>query len=604
MGMSGYMANNSKNSNNNIPSSLSDSGSTTSTTAAEKAPIDCSQCPASHLDRNIRKKGRRKDKELDNTSSSSNSNTTGGIRQPPFPKSLDKMFVDYATVPRDDFFELFDIGVPKDPVTEGAEDVMILYTSDKSLPWGEGSMANDKFGFNVKDAVANCHMVKVILQEPNKRRKTNQCFAIVPQWESYHIHKFMRLPQNVDSMAKNGRNAPQMIDLQNPLRYVSRSYDDRGRHAGVPVTSRHTIPSYEVLVDYLQNLDRVLTELRVFLKDVIEKANNNNNNGVSTKSKTNNRSKNTIVVLVCNKGQAPLFRNFVCNARAKNLDLSHIVMFATDQETKTMCEELNIAVWYEESIFGGMPETAARSYGDRTFTKMMMAKVYCVHLVLSCGYNVLFQDVDVVWYKNPLPYLDSEELQEFDMIFQDDGARTIRYQPYSPNTGFYYVRNNSVTQFFFSTLLRMGDVIMMTKSHQAALTGLINEFVSWKGLRVKVFRWGDNNPFPGGVEFHRNRQYMKNMLTKKFDTQLEPYIFHMSWTTNKDNKLKFFQQMGEWYTKKEAGLDLSSLEEERACTGTDCCLVKPEITCHYRDKASKIPCNDSPSIDKGRKSFW
>ena len=411
MGMSGYMANNTNcnNNNNNIPSS-------TIATAGQN-PIDCSQCPDSDFDPRKKNERRRKDKELDNTSSFSsrsssktNSNTTTG-RQPPFPKSLDNMFVDYATVPRDDFFELFDIGVPKDPVTDGAEDVMILYTSDKALPWGEGSMANDKFDFNVKDAVANCHTVKVILQEPSKKRKTNQCFAFVPQWESYHVHKFMRLPQNVDSMAKNGRNAPQMNDLQNPLRYVSRSYDDRGRHASVPVTSRHTNPSFEVLVEYIQNLDRVLTELRVFLKDVIQKANNNSsNNNVST-TRSNSRSKNTIVVLVCNKGQAPLFRNFVCNARAKNLDLSHVVMFATDLETKRMCEELNIAVWYEESIFGGMPETAARSYGDRTFTKMMMAKVYCVHLVLSCGYNVLFQDVDVVWYKNPLPYLDSEEFE-------------------------------------------------------------------------------------------------------------------------------------------------------------------------------------------------
>jgi hypothetical protein len=147
----------------------------------------------------------------------------------------------------------------------------------------------------------------------------------------------------------------------------------------------------------------------------------------------------------------------------------------------------------------------------------------------------------------------------------------------------------------------MGDVIMLNKSHQAALTGLINEFVSWKGLRVKVFRWGPNNPFPGGVEYHRNRQYMKNMLTKKFDDQLEPYVFHMSWTTNKDNKLKFFQQLGEWYTSPKAGLELSA---DSTCTGLDCCLVKPEITCHYSDKPSKIPCNDSPTIDKGRKPFW
>jgi hypothetical protein len=28
------------------------------------------------------------------------------------------------------------------------------------------------------------------------------------------------------------------------------------------------------------------------------------------------------------------------------------------------------------------------------------------------------------------------------------------------------------------------------------------------------------------------------------------------------------------------------------------------VICHYRDKPSKIPCNDSPAIDKGKPSFW
>lgn len=401
-------------SNNNITTSPSDMSLARMTTAT----TDCSLCPDSPPLSSSSSSGsshyRRHELEITGDSNGSHTNSTTSstttakdpLRQPPFPKSVGNMFVDYATVPRDEFFDRFDIGVPKDPATDGAEEVMILYTSDKGLPWGKGP-SHDKFGMGVENAVQNCHTVKVILQESSRRRKTQQCIAIVPQWESYHIHKFMRLPKNVDSLAKNSRNAPPLVDLKNPFRYVSRSYDDRGRHASVPVASRHTNPSYEVLVDYLQNLDRVLQDLKPFLKDVMTKANGSQ----QSLSKGVKRSKNTMVVLVCNKGQAPLFRNFVCNARAKNLDLSHIVMFATDLETKKMCDDLGIAVWYEESIFGSMPETAARTYGDRTFTKMMMAKVYCVHLVLSCGYNVLFQDVDVIWYKNPLPYLDSEELE-------------------------------------------------------------------------------------------------------------------------------------------------------------------------------------------------
>ena len=157
-------------------------------------------------------------------------------------------------------------------------------------------------------------------------------------------------------------------------------------------------------------------------------------------------SSNTLVVLTCNKGQAHLFQNFVCNARGKGLDLSHIVMFATDKATVKLCNELGIPVWYDEAIFGGLPEMSARRYGDRIFSQMMMAKVFCVHLVLNSGYNVLFQDVDIVWYQNPLPFILAKEFEEWEIMFQDDGSRQPRYAPYSPNSG---MRNNLFKMRFF-----------------------------------------------------------------------------------------------------------------------------------------------------------
>jgi hypothetical protein len=340
---------------------------------------------------------------------------------------------------------------------------------------------------------------------------------------------------------------------------------------------------------------------------------------------------------VCNLGHAELFHNFVCGARAKGLDLSKLLMFATDKETYQLSKQLGIAAFYDETIFADMPTTAANAYGDKVFAKMMMAKVYCVHLVNQLGYNVLFQDVDVVWYRNPLPYFEQKEItEEWDMMFQDDGARgTSRYAPYSPNTGrprtngnkhsisiehhfllvagvpcyseashsfilsrsssvcagFYYVKYNDKTRFFFTQLLRMGDVVAQTKSHQATLTAVLNEHASWKGLRVKVWKRGLDNQFPGGFEYHRQKPVMKALLSG--NSTADPYIFHMSWTTNKDNKKKFLEQMGQWYKKEGCNTD-----------GFDCCLAEPNVICHYRDKPSIIPCRESNPIDKNGKSFW
>lgn len=69
----------------------------------------------------------------------------------------------------------------------------------------------------------------------------------------------------------------------------------------------------------------------------------------------------------------------------------------------------------------------------------------------------------------------------------------------------------------------MGDMIQVAKSHQAVLNDLLIEFSSWKGLRVKVFRKGPDNLFPGGSEFHNQPAYMKEFLNGK----RQPYIQHM-----------------------------------------------------------------------------
>jgi len=64
-------------------------------------------------------------------------------------------------------------------------------------------------------------------------------------------------------------------------------------------------------------------------------------------------------------------------------------------------------------------------------------QVYCVQMTIMMGYDVLFQDVDVVWYKNPLPFFQdkSSAMYNFDVYFQDDGSRQLFYSPYSANTG-------------------------------------------------------------------------------------------------------------------------------------------------------------------------
>jgi hypothetical protein len=134
--------------------------------------------------------------------------------------------------------------------------------------------------------------------------------------------------------------------------------------------------------------------------------------------------------------------------------------------------------------------------------------------------------------------------------------------------------------------------------------GLLTEHASSTGLRIKVFQRDSNlgEAFPGGYHYHKRKNYMKNVIQGK----RSPYIFHMSWTTNKENKKLYYEQLGDWFVNEECvSKPLGKiLIRDDANLSAQCCLAEPRIVCHYRDKPSKVPCKDSLSIDKDALSFW
>ena len=500
-------------------------------------------------------------------------------------------------VDRDDFAAAFDTGVPLDETTKENDQVVVLYSDPKAFP-------KEKSGvLSVEEATANCLEMHVVLTHTRQQ----QCIAIMGQYESYHIQKYMRL---------TGERGDK-IDKNLPLKYVARGLQQNGRPSSKIPTIDAQKENWNTLISYLVSLDKALEDLEPLLETV---ASHNDNNA--------------IIVMVCNFGQSELLLNctsfmaffcslfilfrfltclfvsfyfliaaVICNARAKGLEsvLSNIFLFATDQATHELAQSMGISSIYIESIFGKMPEKAAGSYADKTFRAIMLAKVYCIQMVSMLGYDILFQDVDVIWYQNPLTWFhdESNPHYDFDMYFQDDGNHALFYAPYSANTGFYYVRNNERTQYFFNSFLMAGDKILGSGSHQIPLIAHLSEQASIHGLRVKIWE-RTKKEFPGGFTFHKPalKGFMKELMSDDKDGTKDTYIFHMSWTKSKVNKIKFYQQMGQWY------LQDTCIQKPASEIPKDCCAASPMVTCHYRDKPSKIPCKDSDPIDKNGRSWW
>jgi hypothetical protein len=229
-------------------------------------------------------------------------------------------------------------------------------------------------------------------------------------------------------------------------------------------------------------------------------------------------------------------------------------------------------------------------------------------MITRLGYDILLQDVDVTWYRNPLDYfLDKQRGRDgFDMYIQDDGSPDLSQDPRRSNAGFFFARNNEVTRAFFHEYAMAGDKILQGGNDQTVFNVILNEYSSLYGLRIWTFP--DYGDFPSGFVFHRRKEYMKALIAG----EVKPYIFHMSWTKNKDAKIQYLQQMGDWFVRdvclqkpsNEANVNASRMEKDDNSVIRNCCLRDPDIRCHFRDKPSVIPCKESPAAGLIGTSFW
>mmetsp|Transcript_12065 Transcript_12065/g.17690 ORF Transcript_12065/g.17690 Transcript_12065/m.17690 type:complete len:523 (-) Transcript_12065:86-1654(-) len=473
-------------------------------------------------------------KKLGVTPSSPLQNNFNASRQNVWPESMKALFAGASRVSRDEFMQVFDIGVPLDKSTSQNHEVLLLH-GPKTAPTMASATGISQIQ-TVSQATENCKIVKQILLDQSKQ----SCLALVGQWESFHVHKWVRNDGHPAVFENVPRSHKSIDDEQ--------SFPRHGQ----------TVLMAKQYWHYVDLLDELYAELKPIAAEIAG-------------------SDNTLVIMVCNKGQSMLLTNFVCAAKSRNINTSKILLFASDMYTHRLAQSLGLRSYHHEKLFKDTPEQAAKDYGDERFKAMMLIKIYAVHIINLLGHDVLFQDTDMIWFKDPLVYFQKQVPQGFDLYFQDDGQHTSKYAPYSPNTGFYYMRYNKRTQFLMSHLLRLGDVVMNTGSHQNVMNHVMAEHSSWRGLKVKTIN-RDEPDFPCGYHFHERKQFMNDMLSGK----IKPYIFHMSWTKDKDEKIKYLQQLSEWYVKSTC----DGVQE----TAAHCCLAEPLFQCHYKNKPSKETC--------------
>ncbi len=254
--------------------------------------------------------------------------------------------------------------------------------------------------------------------------------------------------------------------------------------------------------------------------------------------------KKDIIVMTLNDGEMDMLVNFACSCHHHGINTSNVVVFAASKNIIDSISALGFTAIYDKE-FASVSSMASAQYLDPIFVDMMWYKAFSVWILLKMGYNVLFQDVDLVWFREPFSYMNSEKRYmirntKIDGYFSDDGQRGLRYAPFYANSGFYYLKTNSRTEYLAWLTLSAYDSVKVTGSHQNVFIAKLIETLDIAGLSPYLLNIDD---FPTGVKYHRDKPYMKGI---ELGWQ-HPYNFHMCWTLNKKDKINYFHNVNMWY---------------------------------------------------------
>ncbi|OWM89676.1 hypothetical protein CDL15_Pgr024424 [Punica granatum] len=150
----------------------------------------------------------------------------------------------------------------------------------------------------------------------------------------------------------------------------------------------------------------------------------------------------TIVLTVAGYSYKDMMMSWVC--RMRHLKITNFIICALDRET------------YDFAILQGLPvfrdSSAPRDisfdnchFGSKCFQRVTKAKSRIVLKILKLGYNVLLSDVDVYWFKNPVPLLSSFGPSVLAAQSDEYNKTGPINMPRRLNSGFYFVFSDGST---------------------------------------------------------------------------------------------------------------------------------------------------------------
>ncbi|KAI3962177.1 hypothetical protein MKW98_005808 [Papaver atlanticum] len=136
--------------------------------------------------------------------------------------------------------------------------------------------------------------------------------------------------------------------------------------------------------------------------------------------------------------------SFKIGDNIKNL-LSHLVIIAMDQKAYERCLQVHPHC-YALNV-EGVDFTKEAYFMSPEYLKMVWSKIDFQRSVLEMGYNFLFTDADIMWFREPFTrFYEDTDLQISCDKYLFNNSYDLNNQP---NSGFKYVKSNNRTVQFY-----------------------------------------------------------------------------------------------------------------------------------------------------------
>ncbi|KAF5774275.1 putative nucleotide-diphospho-sugar transferase [Helianthus annuus] len=202
-------------------------------------------------------------------------------------------------------------------------------------------------------------------------------------------------------------------------------------------------------------------------------------------------SNNTVIITTLNDAWAEpnsmfdlLLESFHIGNQTKKF-LKHLVVVTLDQKAYARCLTLHPHCYNLSTRGTDFSEEAY--YMTQDYLKMMWRRIDFLRNVLDLGYNFVFTDADIMWFRDPFPKFYMEADFQIASDYFNGNPLDLKNKP---NGGFNYVKSNNKTIQFYK--FWYNSRLIYPRLHDQDVFNKIkfSPFIKDVGLRIRFLDTG------------------------------------------------------------------------------------------------------------------